>query len=70
MSRKWMNTWKDIGRIIFNERQKVAFQKIKILTQYNLMDRADGSIQSAKLKMRLITFKKIHKNLTKMNKKN
>ena len=24
--------------------QKVAFQKIKIITKYNLMDKADGSI--------------------------
>ena len=39
-----MNTWKDIGRIRFGERQKVAFQKINIITKYNLMDQADGSI--------------------------
>ena len=44
LTRRWMNTWEDIGRIRFSERQKVAFQKIKIITKYNLMDKADGSI--------------------------
>ena len=34
-----MNKWKDIGRIPFSERQK-----IKIITNYNLIDKADGSI--------------------------